>query len=245
MASYNTITRGQLNDAIADQAQVDLDVDGDALAVSRWRMMGLALMENAQDWWFLKTYAEITLSVSLTFDLPAGFQKIAGNSLFFSNNRPVVFVEDPEEIDRNLGPEWKLSSHAGGSVEMATILGSSLYLAFKPNAAFVAANPTLGYYYYKAIDPGTLAQQVAAATDADTDTTALNLPTNLLPYALRAALIYGMQREDDTTLAMQIQEFKNDVVQMRGLDHAVFDREPIKRPQIRSRGQYRGGRRRY
>lgn len=233
--ALNQVTRGQLNAAIAAAAHKDLSNTDDQEDVTRYRQQGLAVLEAVEPWYFLRTTKEQALTAAQAdYDLPTDFGRIAGDSMFYGGNNPITFFEQSQEIDRRIGPNWKLSSHAGGEVRFATIRGKKLWLAYKPNAAFVSANSQIVYDYYMAIDPS---NSWADAGTLAADTTELNMPTWVLPFAVQAAQMFASPQEDDTNFGAHVANFRNWFLpEMRGYDHAVFSQEPRTRARIRQRG---------
>ena len=239
--AIHKITRGILNEVIASQSHKDLDVAAHAADVTRWRNLALGLLEGAEAWGHLRTFKEQALTADTKeYALPDNFQRIGADTLYFSENRGVTFYDQSEEVDFQLGATWKDSTSSAGEPSCATIVGDELWLGPRPSTAFVAGNSTLRYWYFKCMDPGTLAQQWAAAQDSEDDATALHLPPWMLPYALRAALMFSLQREDDAAYQSMMRQFyERDLMEMRAFDVSVFTQEPVKRPLIPSRGRGR------
>uniref|UniRef100_A0A6M3J0H7 Uncharacterized protein n=1 Tax=viral metagenome TaxID=1070528 RepID=A0A6M3J0H7_9ZZZZ len=235
----NKVTRGQLNEAIAAQAHMDLTFTVHAKRITGYRQQGLALLEGCNPWWFLRAYREQSLSaLTYGYDLPADFSRIDGDSLGYGENQLTFFTE-VEEIDRQLGPTWKRSTHAGGTPEFATLFGGQLWLGPKPNAAFVNSYPVLDYYYYTVID---LENSTSDAASATNDTYELQMPTWMLPFAVRAAGIVSLQARDDPTWRSLLQQFyERDVMEMRAFDPIIKSNEPIHRPLFQMRGRRRLG----
>lgn len=237
------ITRVNLRTAVALQAHKDLGTSEDQGEVDTWIRLALARLVWAGDWWWLMAHKELALVADqINYDLPAGFMRIQGDSLFYGDTGVVRLERGPEIIDRKLGPSWKRSSGQAGTPLYATLMGAAdttetsaeLWLAPKPSAAFVAANAILDYYWYRSMDP----VRVAGGALADDDI--LLVPGWMEPFAVRASMVFSLQEQDDAAFQTALREFEdNDVPRMRMFDPDVRSTEPLQRPVLPRLGRRR------
>lgn len=237
MVDSTKLTIGQLNEAIAGPAHKDLAYSTDQDAVSRWRNLACSMVEGADFWWWLRnpTVSAITLVAdTYAYSLAADFSRLDGASLYYANSPTarLVCVEDPAVMDRELGP---VGFDDGGSPSMCAVVGDKLWTRLKPNATFVADNPTLYYLYFRTILPTYLWE---AAKTAANDATETRAPTWTLPYLVSASMAFSLQEEDDNAFQAKVRDwYANDLVQMRTFTQSPSSYEPPLPPLIRQRSR--------
>jgi len=235
------ITRGQLNEALALQLHRELANPTHAAQITIWRNLALAKLEMVEAWVHLRKLCTLDLTVNIyAYDFPTDYGgRLDADSITYGTSAPLEFFQQATEVDRSYGPEWKRTAHAGGSPEYATYGDGGLWLIPKPNANFMSAYGYVDYYYYRNIDGD---NSVSVALDADDDTTELWMPIWMLPYAIRAAEIYSLRRQDNSDFARLMSEFdKIDVPDLRAFNPAPKSYEPNKRPILGRRQRRRSG----
>ena len=229
------MTPTQIKTAVALRAQKDIsqsgsddDDDVKSAVISAIRHITGSC---GQDWPCQKK--EFTLSSSTTPALTAGtyayamrtllsdFRKPQSDSIRYGNTL-LEWVDQIEEIDRRLGPQWKDSSASNGTPRYVTMLNNNLILAGKPSSSFVS-NEVKGYYY---------AREALSTSDSATWlTTDLMLYEDLFFFVVELSLVFLLQQEDDSnfTALLQVWEQKH-LVELRGYDESPHSDERLEAP---------------
>ena len=213
---------------VAARGHKDVSTAGtdDDTHVNYWLRQAIRYVQQVNDWPCHKTIFSITLTADdYDYDLTTlltRFRKIDGSSVR-SNKRFYAWVDEIEEIDAQLGPAWKDSASGGGTPQFASLMGQQLILAQKPDAAFVASNPTVDGYYFMGED----------VTSASWLTTELKLYEDFFDDIIEMALIYGLQQEDDSEFRSQMSYWVNHRLPgLRGYDPTVLSNEVISGPDL-------------
>lgn len=242
--ALTTLTRGEVNEEIAAAHHKDLAIEDDALDVTRFRKNAFAFLEWVHPWWFLHAHSgAIALAANTyAYGVPTGFVRVDRDTVCVydttnvNTDKPLTWCDEVAEIDRLLGRGWKRTGHAGGEPTLAAMVGATIMVGPAPSTSWIGSGKALDYWYYKAIDPDYATVRVAAATDAATDTTAINAPPQMLPYISWASQQLGQLQEDNDAWGVLTARFRSEILpELRGFDVAVASYEPVARPRIRRR----------
>lgn len=149
--------------------------------------------------------------------------RLDGNSIRASGQRqPLLWAPSINRIDEILGGQWKeVAADGGGTPSYVTEMAQGLIVAAVPDAAFVAAHPTLRGYYYRGEDLSTSGYE-----DLD-----LKMYDDFRVHLENLALVFALQQGDDTEFRSLLQHWDQyELPEMRGYDHAISDDEPIQGP---------------
>jgi len=194
------------------------DADDDDTALISFARTGLRRISADGNWKWLRAAFTVTLVEgqhnydlvgSSADDVAADFSRMDIRSLRFSGRQSRAMWTTPGVIDADLGPEWRDAGTSNGSVEWATRMGTELWLARKPSAAFIADKPTLFGYYWR--------------SESDSDGETLYLPDEFLTCATHAGLAFaGAFSEDDDRSREYLDMYQStDLVHMRGFRSEV------------------------
>jgi len=141
-----------------------------------------------------RTGAHIWLRASTSLTLVAGTYSYALASDVFRLRKDsfryggfesyLKWIDNAEEIDRILGPDWKDSATANGTPLYVSRLGNAVWVAPKASQAFIDDSTTSGAlnYYYLRHEP-------VAGT--------LYIPDTFFACAVHAALAEGLKQKDE------------------------------------------------
>jgi len=225
-----TATYGDLLNRIARRGHKNRNRTGEEADVQHWAQAGIERVENEMPWNHLRTTTSFTLVADqYNYDLPNAISRLDAESLRAGGEGSyLIYQRRPENIDSRIGPQWKDSSTDPGTPEYWCEHASELWIGPKPDADYVAANPTL-YCYAWATDLYVISQ-IADVTDAtEVNAVSLRIPLRLRELYVVAALAEGLQQEDDPDWGAMDSRYENLIVKIRG------DREVVRidtRPQV-------------
>jgi len=160
---------------------------------------------------WLRGAATLTLAADdYTYTTEADMHRVRKTSFRYGGKGSYLTWRDMvDEIDQELGPEWRDSGTDPGTPRLVTRQGNEIWIAPKPTLAFVTANPTLYYYYLKN-------ETVSPVT------TTLLLPDAYFNAAIHASLAEGLKQKDDKLQNYYEVLFqRTDMPEILGFSHAI------------------------
>ena len=211
------LTWGSLKDRIALRAHKDLTRTDELTDVEFWARAGIEAIEIDNSWsWLLSAYTVNLAADTYEYAWPTGLQRFEVESFRYGGtNSYLNYVRKAENIDTYLGPQWRDAATDSGTPEFIVDFGRNFWIAPKPTSAFVAANPTLHLYGYGTALPA------IEDTGSLTNSTELSIPLRFSNYYVEAALVVGLQQEDDPNYSSYFQVHQQNVLKMRAFDESI------------------------
>lgn len=175
----------------------------DTASVTAWAKGGLRMIERAAPFpWY-----ETALSWSLVadqyayelYDIDAAVWRMDTRSFRYGGETEKLRWGVVRSIDAALGPSWRDAATASGTPQYICRMGTQLWVAGKPSAAFVASNPTVYAYGWRHDNYD---------EDVSVNGGRLLLPDAYFEVAVECALAYGYHEEDDPRAETFLSRFR-------------------------------------
>ncbi len=209
------ITWGTYKARIARRAHKVLTRTIDDGDVEHWGKAGIEFVENEDAWGYLRVAKTLTM-VEDTYEYawPDDIERFDASSLRYGGDGThLAYRRRPENIDEELGPHWRTDTTQAGTPDRFVDFGRKFWLAPMPSATFVASNATLYYYAWMS--------DLYTIEDDDDDATELLIPRRGLEFYVTAALMVGLQQEDDPDWQRFEQTFERQMIRFRSFNPAV------------------------
>jgi len=219
--------------ARAHKDLTDTDADTD---VKEWVKQAILYLQKIDDFQCHKTTFALTTAstpalTALTYaynmrTLVTRFRKLAGNSVRVGSHM-IEWMESPEDIDAELGQDWKDGSQSGVP-DYCTLVSHNLWLAPAPSSSFVttytgSTSGVRGYCY--------VGEDV---TTTNWEDVALLFSDDFYMDLVDLALIFATQVEDDDNFRTLLQQWEQaGLNRVRGYDEVPLTNERIKGPRRR------------
>uniref|UniRef100_A0A6H1ZCF4 Uncharacterized protein n=1 Tax=viral metagenome TaxID=1070528 RepID=A0A6H1ZCF4_9ZZZZ len=160
--------------------------------VAAWAKGGLRMIGRAAAWPWLRRSITVTLVAdqhNYAFStIASDLWRIDTKSLRYAGRDSYLAWGDPEQLDNQLGPDWKDSTGTSGTPQYACRFGVELWIASKPSTTFVASYPSVyGYGWRNENYTG----------DSTINGGNLLLPDEFFEIAVESSLAFGFLAEDD------------------------------------------------
>jgi hypothetical protein len=219
------LTWGELKTRIATRSHKDLSRTEEDADVGRWAKAGIELVESEDSWsWLYKDFTISLVANTYAYDWPSAMEKFDSNTLRYGgSNTYLAYARNAENIDRYLSPSWRDSSGSQGTPKYFTDFGRKFWIAQKPSSDFVSSNPTLYLYGYTT--------DLASVEDSPSSSTTLLIPYRAANAYVEAALMVGLQQEDDPDWRTYQQVFDANIQRLRGFDVSVASTDEVLLPE--------------
>lgn len=226
------ITIAQLKDAISRRAHKDLGQFVQEQHVEYWAKSGIEKVEQEEAWYWNKSAITITL-IADTYEYawPTNIRRYDAKSFHYGSRPYLGFLREPTTMDDELGPTWRLASGTAGSPRFFCEFGRAFWIGPKPSTSFVASNPTIYYYGWKTDLP-------TMYDSASTDATTLMIPYEAVDLYTTAALVAGLQQEDDPDWVRFEDKFRQEVLRKRAMNTAYNIDDYLEVPQWSKRMRF-------
>ena len=226
------LTWSEYKSRIADRAHKDLSVAEEDSDVTRWAKAGIELVESEDSWsWLYKDFNITMVADTYAYDWPTGLEKFDANTFRYGGSGSYLsYARRVENIDNYLGPHWRDSSGTTGTPKHFADFGRQIWIAPKPNAAFITSNPTLYLYGYTT--------DLVAVEGSPVAATVLLIPFRAANAYVEAALMVGLQQEDDPDWRSYQQIFESNIQRLRGFDVSVASTDEVLLPEFAQYMEY-------
>lgn len=177
-------------------AVLGIDNTDEATNAARFTKAGLRAISRAGAWEWLRAHygtGITTVPGTYAYSLPSDLYRIDTRSIRTGGINSYLQWRKANWLDEYLGPDWKDSGADNGTPQYATRVGSSLWIARKPDSTWAAANTKIYFYYWR----------------SEPSSGTLYLPDDLADVAVQAALTYGYLAEDDGRAESQLAKWNN------------------------------------
>lgn len=233
------ITWGDYKDRIARLAHKNLNRTVQSEDVEKWGIAGIEAIEIAEGWNHLREPYTVTITEgdyryaypeTNEFGDEAPLERIDELSIRYGTkpNHYLGYVTRPETIDRNerFGPGWRDAATPNGKPELVTEgRARELWVCRKPSDDWISDFGTIWLYGFTS-DVHT----ILSTTTAIIDSTALRIPVWAAQCYVNAALMTGLQQEDDADWRVFRQYHRDDLQRLRSRPNAIAARREVKMP---------------
>ena len=220
------LTWGEYKTRIAARSHKDLDRTEEDEDVGRWAKAGIEALEAEDSWsWLYQDFTITMVADTYSYDWPSGLEKFDANTFRYGGSGSYLsYARRVENIDNYLGPNWRDTSGSTGTPAYFADFGRKIWIAQKPSAGFVTANPTLYFYGYTS--------DLTAVEATPTSSTTLLIPFRAANVYVEAALMVGLQQEDDPDWKHYQGVFENNIQRLRGFDVSVASTDEVLLPEF-------------
>jgi|ETNvirenome_6_85_1030632.scaffolds.fasta_scaffold01043_3 hypothetical protein len=218
---------------IGDRVHKDVSTTGtdDYLHVTRWIIQAGYHLQRINDWTCHKQEFSLTLTAgtyayAYTDTVWDGAALVRPRKLQVdsirrvNSNKRLIWRDEAEEIDRDLGGNWKDSASANTVSDYASLRGNSLIIAGKPSSDYVSSHPTLEGYYYRGED--------FDSSGGDWETTDFAFHSDFFMDHVDLCIIFGMQQEDESEFRTMLAHWdRTRLPELRGYDPTPHSDEQI------------------
>ncbi len=230
------LTWGEYKTRIAARSHKDLDREEEEADVTRWAKAGIEAVEAEDSWsWLYKDFTITMVADTYAYDWPSGLEKFDANTFRYGGSGSYLsYARRAENIDNYLGPNWRDASGSTGTPAYFADFGRKIWIAQKPSTGFVAETPTLYFYGFTS----DLTTVEATGVDAPISSTTLLIPYRAANAYVEAALMVGLQQEDDPDWKNYQSVFETNIQRLRGFDVSVASTDEVLLPEFTQYMEY-------
>ena len=219
------ITWGELKARIASRSHKDLGRSEELDDVERFAKAGIELVEAEDSWsWLYKAFSISLVAGTYEYDWPTGLERFDVKTFRYAGSGSYLeYARIAENIDHHLGPDWRDAGSATSDPRYYVDFGRKFWIAPKPSSGFVSSNSTIHLYGYTS--------DLATLSGTPTDATEMLLPERSANTFVEAALMVGLQQEDDPDWKTYQQIFQSNIIRLRTFDASVASTDEVLLPE--------------
>ena len=219
------ITWGELKTRVAARSHKDLTRTEEVADVGRWAKAAIELVEAEDSWsWLQKSFTISMVADTYEYDWPTGLEKFDSGTFRYSGiGSYLQYARIVENIDKHLGPQWRDATGSQGTPKFFADFGRKIWIAPKPSSGFVSTNGTLYLYGFTS--------DLHTVEGSPTSSTTLLIPYRAANTYVEAALMVGLQQEDDPDWKSYQQIFDSNIQRLRAFDSSVASSDEVSLPE--------------